>query len=164
MRGGDFRVFADAAAVGCRYRGTSAAPPSGSGVSGREATPSAADADVAAAFADAVRFGGDALTGGVPLDLTGDGDAAGAARVGEGKRALAASRLSPRRSAAAAADGVAPHGGRTGALGPRALPPPGDEGRPAPTVWLPSARYVVSATLSMALELEPNLLGDVRTR
>ena len=165
VRGGVLVTLAAAAAVGCRYRGTSPLPSPNSEPTGRRATPLAAAA--AGAFADACRFGGgDALTGDEPVDLTGDGDA-DAARAGVGERAVLATRgTSPRRIAAAAADGVAPHGGRSGAFAPRPLPPAVDA-RPLLTVGLPPrmGRGASDARVAPASSVpEPSLSGEVRTR
>ena len=174
VRGGLFTTFATVAAVGCRYRGTSIeSPPS---------TPEPIDRSAAALAAagappleDSVRFGGeDAFAGDPPDDLTGDGDTE--TRVGVGERvvclAVVAGSTSPRRSAAVAADGVAPHGGRTVAFDPpRPLPLPcTDTPRPPPlAVGLPppgtrgaSAAIVVAPTPPLCPV--PSLSGDVRAR
>ncbi len=106
VRGGLFTTFATVAAVGCRYRGTSAElPPSTPDpIDRRGATPLAA-AGAPAAAEDSVRFGGeeDAFAGDPPLaGLTGDGDTE--ARTGVGERvvclAVVTGTTSPRRSTA----------------------------------------------------------------
>ncbi len=176
VRGGLFTTFATVAAVGSRYRGTSAgSPPSAPDpIERRGAAPLTAAG--APAAADSVRFGGeDAFAGDPPpAVLTGDGDTD--TRVGVGERAVCLAVVtgttSPRRSAADAADGVAPHGGRTGAFGPlRPLPLPcAETPRPPPlAVGLPPPRTrgasaAAAGAPTAPLCPVPSLSGDVRAR